>query len=225
MLIHIPQSSVKLIDSFAITSDDINHVTDLFTDELFFWAGAEKMIFPLSRLVCDVERLIDDPLEKDGYGIHTTKTDSGIVYRDNTDYDRVMSLYNRWHKLLAKKVLDHSHYTDKVILIDAHSFGVEQLDSNYSNAIPDICIGSNQETPRLLVDLTISEFQKLGYRISENIPFVGSIRVTGAESIMIEVNKKLYLDKNYQKSSNFSKLSDDIERVLNRVGEYEITGA
>lgn len=55
-------------------------LTDHYTDKLFsavavgpYTKMGERIIqisFPYSRLFCDVERLVDDPLEEKGLGIH-----------------------------------------------------------------------------------------------------------------------------------------------------------
>ena len=227
MLIHIPHSSIKLTDDVTVPLSDLYSVTDWYTDELFFWSGAEKAIFPWSRLVCDVERLVNDPLDAYGLGMHTTRTISGETYR--SDYDGVEEtyrLYRTWHADLAKKVLDQGHYTDRVVLIDAHSFSEKQIlnGSNVIYAMPDICIGSNPETPKKLVNLSIDNFSKLGYSVSENVPYSGALRVAGAESVMIEINKRVYLTDDFRRNENFNKLKTDIETVLSYIGEYEIEG-
>jgi hypothetical protein len=72
-VLHIPHSSQRvptedrqdiLLDDAAL-SDELLRMTDAYTDELFPITPAEagRVIFPLSRLVCDVERFPSDEHE------------------------------------------------------------------------------------------------------------------------------------------------------------------
>jgi N-formylglutamate amidohydrolase len=170
-----------------------------------------------------VERFINDPLNEFGYGLHTIYTQSGFQYRGYDSYDETLSIYNEWHQKLNECVKFQFHYIDRTVIVDAHSFSEKQLKDKVET-IPDICIGSNTDTSRVLVNLTVDHFNKLGYKVLENIPYSGAISSSGAESIMIEVNKKLYLDENYRKKSDFIRLKDDIEEVLNHINDYEFDG-
>lgn len=84
ILLHIPHSSTSFPKDSGYTFDDLNNderlLIDYYTDELFLpeqpSANIESVVFPYCRLYCDVERLINDPLEKDGLG---------ISYRRRTD--------------------------------------------------------------------------------------------------------------------------------------------
>ena len=227
MIIHIPHSSTVLKDLYVDSSlsEDVNLVTDWYTNELFFCHGSRKLVFPYSRLVCDVERFINDPLNELGYGLHTIYTQSGIQYRGYDKYDETLAIYNEWHQNLAECVKFQSHYIERTVIVDAHSFSETQLSGKFYNSIPDICIGSNPDTPKVLVDLTVDHFKQLGYDVLENIPYAGAITSSGAESIMIEVNKKLYLgDNNFKHPWGYVTLRNDIETVLNHINDYEFDG-
>jgi len=71
-VLHIPHSSRQaptperdkiLLDDEALNNEPLR-ITDAYTDELFPVTPIEaaRVVFPLSRLVCDVERF---PLDKD----------------------------------------------------------------------------------------------------------------------------------------------------------------
>ena len=64
-IIHIPHASVYIPgeykDSYRpkVVRHEIDVMTDWFCDSLFD-CGAERIVFPVSRLLCDVERFRDD---------------------------------------------------------------------------------------------------------------------------------------------------------------------
>jgi len=89
MILHIPHSSTTLPDSFQVLDGvllekEFQRMTDWFTDELFDYAGAKKLVFPYSRLYCDVERFRDDDKEemvKKGMGVCYTSSSFGHKLR------------------------------------------------------------------------------------------------------------------------------------------------
>ena len=66
LLLHIPHSSTyipkEMNDLFVINRKELDRelldMTDLYTDELFDFAE-NRIVFPFSRLICDVERFRD----------------------------------------------------------------------------------------------------------------------------------------------------------------------
>ena len=64
ILIHIPHSSYAIPNEykelFYLRDNELFQeqlkMSDSYTDELFDVKGIQKLIFPISRLVCDVER-------------------------------------------------------------------------------------------------------------------------------------------------------------------------
>ncbi|MBQ0071695.1 MAG: N-formylglutamate amidohydrolase, partial [Spirochaetales bacterium] len=71
-------------------------------------------------------------------------------------------------------------------------------------------------TPKKLENLVVKFFERRGYQVGVNTPYSGSIlphhlRVSGPPlcSIMIEVNRKLYLKPGTnEKSENFQKIQE-----------------
>jgi N-formylglutamate deformylase len=93
-VLHIPHSSrqVPVEEREAVCLDDATlnsellRMTDAYTDELFPVTVVEagRVIFPLSRLVCDVERFPsddDEPMAARGMGVIYTGTSKGGVFR------------------------------------------------------------------------------------------------------------------------------------------------
>lgn len=72
LLLHIPHSSLAFPEESKYSWNDLDDeerlLIDYYTDELFVPEKQSKqissIIFPYCRLYCDVERLINDPLEK-----------------------------------------------------------------------------------------------------------------------------------------------------------------
>ena len=67
-LLHIPHASTVIPGNYlasfrqAILPHEIEVMTDWFCDELLD-CGRDRIVFPISRLVCDVERFRDDKQE------------------------------------------------------------------------------------------------------------------------------------------------------------------
>ena len=62
-----------------------------------------------------------------------------------------------------------------------------------------------------------SIYESLGYQVGINAPFSGTLtplkyyhKNPSVKSVMIEINRKLYMDENGQKTENFDKLKQDI---------------
>ena len=76
LLLHIPHSSTLFPEDSKVSFNDLDEeerlLIDYYTDNLFVPEHETNtiyhMIFPYCRLYCDVERLINDPLEKSGLG-------------------------------------------------------------------------------------------------------------------------------------------------------------
>ncbi len=78
--LHIPHSSKEIPPdvrrSFVLPDSELEteliRLSDSYTDELFDCKLATKIIFPVSRLVLDPERFVDDanePMSKFGMGV------------------------------------------------------------------------------------------------------------------------------------------------------------
>lgn len=82
---------------------------------------------------------------------------------------------------------------------------------------PDICIGTDDfHTPESLTAFLVNYFTDLGYDTKINTPFKGSLvplhyyqKDSRVKSIMIEVNKKVYLDN----PEGFKKLQREIKNL------------
>lgn len=228
LILHIPHSS----DSFDFADQD-QHVEgwrdrakpliDWYTDELFTpYMNNESVIpiiFDTCRTLVDVERMCDDPLEARGLGITyypllETEENGFKVTRD--ERIRYIKKYLDHQHKLAHLLLDHN----LSLLIDCHSFSsrptILQPDISKNQDV-DICIGFNEDRTKpdeTTLALVAQHFIEKGYKVAFNTPFSNSKTVeTPAKytSLMIEVNKSLYMDEDtLEKKASFWKVRDDI---------------
>ena len=218
VILHIPHSSTKIPDySFYVVSNEtlnseLELLTDHFTDEIFNLKNVDKIITPFSRLFCDVERFADDDdeiMSKFGRGFYYTKTDSGEDLRSlNSEFKNNIYLnYYLKHHLEFEKIIDEKlNKFDNVIIIDCHSFPNKPLKTDLLKTTgdrPDICLGIDEfHSSKLLIQNLKMNFESNGLKVEINDPYRGTIiplkyyrKNFNVLSIMIEVNRNLYIDE------------------------------
>lgn len=216
ILIHIPHSSLyipRIYKKISLVSEEELEKENIFMcdnkiDELID-NKEQSLIFNYSRLYCDVERFRDDSeiMNKYGMGYIYTKTSTGKKIFDSPSISHkkeIDLIYENHHKKLDDYVTRILNKYNKCIIIDLHSYSDHQVANlfNYQNT-PDICLGTeeayyNQE----LIDTIKEYFENYGYSVMLNYPYSGSIipnkyfnkTNTNIVSIMIELNKKIYID-------------------------------
>ena len=232
MIFHIPHSS-KVIpqeqrSALDLEEQQLNNellaMTDAFTDELFGTHAKESdpiISFPISRLIVDPERFLDDKDEvmaSFGMGVIYTNTSSGGILRNIPSKAERKSLIRKYylphHQLLANAVKNELERYGRALIIDCHSFPSRPLpyELNQNPDRPDICIGTDEfHTPPSLHQAAEEEALKQGFKCALNRPFFGSLVPSefyrsnkNVYSIMIELNRKLYMNEGTgEKSSNF----------------------
>lgn len=240
IILNIPHSSKQVPTQYIKDYIDreekmftINNLTDHYTDDLFGGndnEGVEKYIYPYSRVFCDVERFnVDDlePMSEKGMGMYYTKGLNDITFRDKNDItlSAVESSYNNYHSQLRGSIQSSNEKGDKPLIIDCHSFSDKRFVNDGviddSKPFPDICIGYNnlygynKET----INLISNVFKNLGYTVKLNYPYNGSIYYGDLEhdTVMIEINKRLYLDKDNNKKPDYYKVKNLITHVINKL--------
>lgn len=193
IILNIPHSSAKLVSKWKHDKDiktAVERWTDWFTDKIFDIENdnVEKHIFPFSRFFCDVERLLNDPLEENGDGIIKTTVGNSIRLLTEEERNEIMTIY---HNYLNNLVMNA---TNDTLLIDCHSFP-KDLVTNV-----DICIGFNEDWSKPaddIIQMVKEHFEKEGFTTGLNYPYSNSISpIKGYieyQSIMIEVNKGVYM--------------------------------
>lgn len=217
---------------------------DYYTDELFSVEDKRinPIVFDLCRTLCDVERMVNDPLEADGYGIvcsQVMRHDPGAT-KCSVDYDpaqyrqnqslllRYLDYQHRLAKTIVKASYDkQSLHPNSVLLIDCHSFSsmpTALCDPGPEDEQVDICIGYNDDSTlpaAEIIDMVVRHFEDLGYRVGRNTPFSHSKTVecpVPYHSLMIEVNKRCYMnEQTLEKTDGFTRLRRAILSLYSKI--------
>jgi N-formylglutamate amidohydrolase len=221
-VLHIPHSSRLILADdrarLAISDAELNaellRMTDAYTAELFppTIHEAERIVFPVSRIVCDVERFPDDaaePMAARGMGAIYTRTSAGNPLREMLSPNERERIITRWyrphHELLTSAVDRVLSHHGRCLIVDCHSFSAQPLphEPDQDPERPEICIGTDSfHTPGGLASAVAGAAADLGLTVLVDRPFAGALvpakhyqsehRVS---SIMIEVNRHLYMDE------------------------------
>ncbi|MDG4945111.1 N-formylglutamate amidohydrolase [Weeksellaceae bacterium KMM 9713] len=237
IILHIPHASAHFPskENYVVTEkalqEEVLKLTDWYTDELFEFEKGIPIKANFSRIYCDPERFVDDAKEvmaKRGMGVLYERTEEGLILRNVTPSMRKEILeecYHPHHERLEKAVSEQFEKYQKALIVDCHSFPNTPLPRalDKSPNRPDFNIGTDQfHTPRYLVSAAKEFFQEKGYNVGVDWPFTGSLvpikyyqRSFDVNSIMLEVNRSLYLeDDSNQKSSSFNKTKQVIQEFL-----------
>ena len=185
---------------------------DLLVDDLFSDIEGVEVKAEYTRLYCDVERYKDDdkePMSKYGQGyIYTKNIFNGekylrkFTFNGNNLYEGIEAYYDAHHKRLTDETRKILKSGKKVLLLDLHSYSDELATIiGKEGPFPDVCIGLNEHYDEKVLNLIIKEIEERGLSYQINHPYSGLIIPNGLTkeevdnicSIMIEVNKKIYL--------------------------------
>jgi N-formylglutamate deformylase len=250
MILHIPHSSniipENLRDQIVLSDDELsaelNLITDAFTDELFSWQEATVLRFSISRLLVDVERFPNDaeePMSKVGMGMIYTRTASGRNLKRTLQPQETRGLvslyYETHHQALLTEVKLELAGCGNALIVDCHSFPSHPLQCDMDQSVPrpDFCIGTDSfHTPKTLAQTIMLNLKKTGYSVGMNRPYEGTLvphafykKERRVASIMIEINRRLYMDeKTGMKSSAFDSTRAQIQSILCSIKEYQLNG-
>ena len=215
IVLNIPHSSVNGIFDVNIgrwpynqyfVNECVKKWTDWFTDFLFLGLSRQEnvdtIVFPYSRFVCDAERLKNDPLEEGGKGIIYTEFEGHKRESlTETQKNEIMVLWEKHQEKLIDAIENES-----TILVDCHSFPSDLYDC-------DICIGCNDDWSynKKIIEGVANIFRKMGYKVALNAPYSKSITPPTTfhyRSLMIEVNKRIYINK-----KTFSLINDSLKWI------------
>ena len=242
LILHIPHSSTRVPETFQVVESvslekEFQRMTDWYTHELFDFDEAQKLIFPYSRLYCDVERFRSDRREsmaKKGMGVCYTNTSYGTKLREISSKEKSFiksTIYGKHHKKLKILVEKELCAQGSALIIDCHSFPNEFLAQHDASDIrPDICLGTDSfHTPIELIEYLRDYFEKEGLTVAINEPFAGTImphkfygKDKRVKSIMIEINRKLYLDEHFEKNKDFNWIKEMLLNALKNVNKINV---
>ena len=137
--------------------------------------------------------------------------------------------YHPYHREL-KRIVDETYAKHGTVWqLSCHCMSAVGAPTHADAGKPraDFCLGNIGFTTssREFVDYVAAEIKKLGYSVTINDPYEGNElnRRHGApakriESIMVEINKKLFMDtKTFRRTEGFSKLKADLDRLLKKL--------
>lgn len=235
----IPKEDLESV--FLVHGKDLKkellHMTDWYTDELFIHGIGKEIVTKVSRLVCDTERFSHDELEsmsekgmgfcyRCGYNNEEIK-DFSMNYQDEV----LWRYYAPHHIALTDAVQQALKKNDSALILDCHSFSDVPLpyEPNQDKNRPDICIGTDDyHTPQKLTEYVVHYFERQGYSVAINSPYSGSIvplryyqKDERVKSIMVEVNRRLYLEpgKN-KKNARFNGIREDMHYLEENLKEW-----
>lgn len=250
MIIHIPHSSrlipAKYKNQFVVPEERLQHemnmMVDSFTDELFSFDSADdhvyKIVFPACRLLVDPERFADDSLEtmsKKGMGVLYSKTYKGEPLRRPLVEEERRVLLDQYYfphqKSVSEMVREELKESGASLVLDGHSFPSRPLPchDNQTEPTPDFCLGTDSlHTPKELTEKIKRKIKELGYTIEINRPFAGAFVPTDyyqknkkVTALMIEVNRRLYMDEeSATKSENFQRVQKDLKELLSQAKSW-----
>ena len=215
MILHIPHSGTVVPESFLkellLSQDELQREMGLMTDhhcnDLYRFPLAKRIVVPWTRLFCDVERFEDDlkePMSAYGQGMYYTRTYDARPLRTDTPAGRqaALQVYRAHHAALTAAVDDELQQQGCALIVDCHSFSENALRvSPNREGFPDVCIGTDSfHTPVRYADALANCIRQSGDTVAWNHPFSGSLvpmkhyhKDGRVHSIMIEVNRRLYL--------------------------------
>ncbi len=243
-LMHIPHSGTDIpdtyLDSYLLPREELQETVyqycDLYTDALFdpFLRQFGGVKSHYSRLLFDPERFGDDRLEtmhtKYGLGwFYENAILSKKPLRDTTHKEAIRPLFEAHHAELNHKTAEKLDRYGQCTIIDCHSFS----DTPYwfmeqEVTFPDICIGFEKRHVDEQVVAYIKEVFE-GYNIGINTPYSGALVPTAywgkderVKSVMIEINKRLYLESdNITKSVDYPEIEKRLATLLSKLLERE----
>lgn len=237
LILHIPHSCtiIPFKEGYCVTNEILNQeilkLTDWYTDDLFENETDLSIKAPFSRIFCDTERFSDDRQEvmaKFGMGVLYEKTDTGEPLRNFKPELRQHILNNYYwkhHNGLTESVRLQLEQVGRATIVDCHSFPHKPLNRalDQSGFRPDFNIGTDDfHTPKKWIDASKAFFEEKGYTLGVDKPYTGSMvpmdyyqKDKNLQSIMLEINRKLYLEEPSNiKSSQYQKTKQVVQEFL-----------
>ena len=245
LLVNIPHSStyipLEMKDEFSLSDyslqKELLRITDRYTDEIFSCIaklGGISVVYNYSRLVLDPERFRDDKKEvmaAKGMGVIYTKDSNGRKLREISENERkqlLQNIYDPYHEAITKEVQELLNNFDECLIIDAHSFPSVPLPYETSQEIgrPHICLGTDPfHSPEDLTEFIQRFFEDVKLTTAINKPLAGCYvpskflhQDKRVNSIMIEINRKLYMNEDTgQKMSSFVEIRSNICMLIKQI--------
>ena len=242
LILHVPHSSshIPLREGYTVSDElieaEILKLTDWYTEDLFH--SEDIMVTAsFSRVFCDTERFADDTQEvmsKVGMGVCYERSDDGRLIRQFSKElkDTILQdYYWKHHNKLSDAVAEELKVHGKALILDCHSFPSKPFvrDIDQTDGRPDFNIGIDSfHTPAELIELSEEFFQQRGFSLGIDAPYAGTIvpmdfygKDRDVMSIMLEVNRKLYLkEPTNHKSANYQNTKQVVQDYIHTLQTF-----
>lgn len=242
IIVHVPHTSLKLPKNFfnqiIIEKKELKSfnlfMCDRYVDK-FIPLNIKKIKFKYSRIFCDVERFKDDNKEemaKKGMGICYTKDNK---HKKFINYDKdykakvISNYYDKHHNKLDDVSKNIVSKYGIAYIVDLHSFSDRQVKDLFDiEDTPDICLGiDNDFCDKKILKFTKNYFEDKGYTVKINFPYRGTLvpnyfyerKDKHIKSLMIEINKRLYLKENLKSIKNYNKIKRLIKKYFKELNK------
>lgn len=237
LVLHVPHSSTRIpfFHGYLAPVDELEgeklQLTDWHTEDLFFSPHDRMVIADFSRVFCDPERFANDEdeiMSNVGMGVLYERFDDGRPMRvaSKSLKSHILKDYYWPHHNKLSHHVEQQLAKGKAIILDCHSFPnvPHKRDLIQKVPRPDFNIGTDSfHTPRELIDLSKDFFNSLGYTLGIDEPYAGTIvaithyqKDNRVQSIMLEVNRKLYLvEGTAEKSKDYHLTKQVVAQYIN----------
>jgi len=217
VILHVPHASRALtpaarrglLPDDAVLADELDHLTDAYTDLIARRAAGLAAVRPwifenrYSRLVADPERFPDDREEMRAAGMGAVYTHgyAGRRLRDDDpvrDEELLETHYRPYAAAMTGLVAGRLAGTGRAIILDVHSYPSVALpyELHGDGPRPAICLGTDDfHTPAALVEPAFAGFDR-GF----DTPFAGCYvpmsyhrREPAVTGLMIEIRRDTYM--------------------------------
>ena len=244
LILHIPHSStnIPLKEGYCVSDELLNQeilkLTDWYTDDLFENETDTSVKAHFSRIFCDTEPFSDDSREimaQFGMGVLYETTDTGETLRIVTTELRQQVLDNYYwkhHHRLTESVQLQLEQFGSAKIVDCHSFPHQphRRAIDQSGFRPDFNIGTDAfHTPQKWIEASKMFFDEKGYTLGIDQPYSGAIvpmpyynKDKNVQSIMLEINRRLYLQEpTNEKSNQYQQTKQIVQEFLNLIREMD----
>lgn len=230
-IFHIPHCSTYIPDEFLsdfiISKDSLelesNIMSDLYIDKFVEDEKFKKIIFKYSRILCDVERYLDNREIMESVGMGTFYLNGHNLNKIRNSINlKLIDIYKNHHSELNSMIKESLKKFKGVLIIDLHSYPKEplpyELKFGYKKR-PEICLGINNNQHKNIIESIKTFISDVGLEYEINEPFSGSIipdeykKDKRVFSIMLDIRKDVYINN----KSGFNK----IKKLIYRINEKE----
>ena len=167
--------------------------------------GETCFAFPVSRLLCDVERFTgpEEVMERYGMGFCYEKAYDGTVIKrvSGETRRRTLRYYREHHARMDRVCEEHP----RVLVVDLHSYHDAIVPGDFLREgarLPDLCVGADERyTPDWLPEAAVRRFREAGFSVAVNYPYTGCFvpdtvwsgsSAAECAGIMLEFHRRTY---------------------------------